>query len=370
MLRLGKYLVVSVLAAVPATALAASGSGTLPGAWHQLRSAPFAVPQEAASVWTGKQLIVFGRTPVTNPSTDVAEAYDPAQDAWTRLTPPAGPHASPGYKAVWTGKEILAFGAFDSVAYNPTTGKWRQLRHSVPGGITVWTGHEAIGWGGGCCGDAQSNGAAYNPSTGTARTLPRSPLAPSQSPLGAWTGHELVLFVSGFDPDGKAYPARFARAAAYNPAKNTWRRLAALPATDLRFAGRAVWDGSEVLVVGVGAKAQSAIAFNPATNHWRRLAALPLGRAGTTLWTGKLLLLWGGQNAGGTAILRDGLAYNPKTNHWSSLPQAPFRARTGSTVEWTGHALLVWGGEIGTPKGTSTPPKFPRDGALFTPTAQ
>src|SRR3954469_8943478 len=110
MFRLGKYVLVAILVLVPATALAA-GSATLPGAWQQLRPAPFAVPQETASAWTGKQLIVFGRRPATNPSTDVAEAYDPARDTWTRLTPPAGPHMSPGYKAVWTGKEILAFGA-------------------------------------------------------------------------------------------------------------------------------------------------------------------------------------------------------------------------------------------------------------------
>ena len=28
-----------------------------------------------------------------------------------------------------------------------------------------------------------------------------------------WDGHEVVFFVSGFDPDGKPWPARFARAA-------------------------------------------------------------------------------------------------------------------------------------------------------------
>jgi len=360
-----------ILAAVPATALAASGSGTLPGAWHQLRSAPFAVPQETASVWTGKQLIVFGRTPVTNPSTDVAEAYDPARDTWTRLTPPAGPHASPGYRAVWTGKEILAFGAFDSVAFNPSSGKWRELRGSVPGGITVWTGREAIGWGGGCCADARSDGAAYNPVTDTFRKLARSPLGASQGPLGAWTGRELILFVSGFDVDGKALPARLARAAAYDPAKNSWRRIAPMPTTGPRFASTAVWDGRDVLVTGAGANAQSTFAYNAATNRWRRLASLPSARAGATaVWTGRQLLLWGGQKPGSSAGLLDGLAYNAGLNRWSTVPAAPLRARSGSTVAWTGHALIVWGGVIGTPLGTSTPPKFPRDGAFFTPATQ
>ena len=71
-------------------------------------------------------------------------------------------------------------------------------------------------------GDAFSDGVAYNPAANTWRKLPRSPLGGSQHPTGAWTGHELVIFVSGLDPDGKRWPGRLARAAAYNPATNTW----------------------------------------------------------------------------------------------------------------------------------------------------
>jgi len=368
MLRLGKYVLGATLALVPATALAASGAGTVPGNWHQLPSAPFAVPQSPAAVWTGKQLIVFGRRPVTNPAADAAEAYDPAKNSWTHLSPPAGPSYSPGYRAVWTGNELLAFGAFHSVAFNPSTSRWRVLHGSLPTGITVWTGSEAIGWGGGCCGDAESNGAAYNPAKNAFRKLAGSPLPPSQGPLGAWTGKELVLFVSGFDTSGKRLPARFARAAAYNPATNTWRRLAPMPGSDTRFAGVAVWDGTDVLVVASGANGKSAYAYSPTANRWRRLADLPAARNGTALWTGKKLLLWGGQSPAGT-LFRDGLAYDPRANSWATLPHAPFRARTGSVAAWTGRSLLVWGGEIGTPVGTSKPPVFVRDGASFTPAA-
>lgn len=83
-----------------------------------------------------------------------------------------------------------------------------------------------IGWGGGCRGDAFPDGAAYNPAANSWHTLARSPLAGSQSPQGAWTGRELIIFVGGTDPDGNAWPARLARAAAYSPATDTWRRIA------------------------------------------------------------------------------------------------------------------------------------------------
>jgi hypothetical protein len=302
---------------------------------------------------------------------DVGAAYDPASRKWARLSPPPGPGYVPRYNAVWTGKEMLAFGAFHSVAYNPETNTWRTLRKSVGGGVVVWTGREAIGWGGGCCGDAFASGAAYNPTTDSYRRLSRSPLAPSQEPVGAWNGHELFLFVSGYDPEGKLWPPRFARGAAYNPATNKWRRLAPLPNSGLRFASSAVWDGREVLVPAVGAGARLTYAYSPATNKWRLLAPLPSRRVGATaVWTGTRLVLWGGSGASRLVTLGDGVAYNPHSNRWASVPAAPLRARSNPAVAWTGRDLIVWGGVIGTPLGTRLPPSFPRDGAAFRPAAR
>jgi hypothetical protein len=371
MSRLGKLFALgSILVGVPAVALASAG--TEPGTWRKLSAAPFAVPESTVSMWTGRQLIVFGRRSLRNRSIDVAESYDPARDAWSRLSPPVGPPYSPVYRAVWTGKEMLVFGASHSVAFSPASGKWRELRHSVPGGITVWTGREAVGWGGGCCGDALSNGAAYNPATGIFRKVAPSPLAPEQRPIGVWTGRELILLVSGISAvDGKPLPARLARAAAYNPATDSWRRLTSLPQHGTRFVGTAVWDGREMLVVATGAQAQSAFAFNPATNRWRRLASLEPGHVGASaVWTGKRLLLWGGTRYDsklGDVAAPHGLVYAPRTNRWSALPQWPLRPRIGSTVAWTGRALIVWGGVIGSPLGTNIGPKYRADGATFTP---
>ena len=240
---------------------------------------------------------------------------------------------------------MLAFGAFHSVAYTTAARVWRELPKPVPGGIVVWTGREAIGWGGGCCGDAWSNGVAYRPAIGRYRPLPRGPLAPSQRPLGAWTGRELLLVVSRFDVEGRPWPARLARAAAYDPSGNTWRRIAPPPEPALGTLGAAVWDGHELLLVAAGRDGRSTYGYDPATNRWRRRAPAPAGRRGpTAVRAGARVLVWGGQSLDGTRPLNDGLAYDRRTDRWSRIAAAPLRPRSGSIVAWTGRELLVWGG--------------------------
>jgi N-acetylneuraminic acid mutarotase len=226
-----------------------------------------------------------------------------------------------------------------------------------------------IAWGGGCCGDALSDGVAYDPATNARRRLAPSPLAGSQRPIGAWTGRELIILVSPLDPDGKPWPARLARAAAYNPATDAWRPIAPLPAR--RDGASAVWDGRELLVVGgIGVRggalpppAAVGFAYDPATNRWRRLPPMESGRIGAAaVWTGARLLVWGGQTgrAGAASynVPGHGLVYDPVANRWSELPPAPLLGRQGPTAVWTGNELIVWGGG-GEPAFT--------DGAAFRP---
>jgi hypothetical protein len=353
---------VLLLALFPA---AAAGSSSLAGSWRPLPAAPIALDGYLTGAWTGTQMIVFGRHQVTkldargNPYTvrsfDVAAAYAPATNRWRKLAPRPGPTGGfeGGYSAVWTGKEVLVWGAFDYQAYNPATNRWRLLPRrpgiGAAGGLVVWTGSEMIGWGGGCCGDAFSDGVAYKPATNRWRKLPASPLAGSQSPIGAWTGRELVIFVASLDPDGKPWPARLARAAAYDPASNAWRRLAPLPGGR---ATSAVWDGREVLVLTAGG---ALFAYDPAGNRWRRpLRIGPSHLGSAVVWTGKRLLVSGGKIAGG-------LAYEPSTNRSSPLPRGPLQAREDAVAAWTGRSLIVWGG-----RAPASGKQF-ANGAAFTP---
>ena len=84
------------------------------------------------------------------------------------------------------------WGPFDALSYDTATDTWRTLPRppTNAGRLAVWTGKELVGWGGGCCGDAFSDGAAFNPATNRWRKLAPSPLAGSQGPVGAWTGRQ------------------------------------------------------------------------------------------------------------------------------------------------------------------------------------
>jgi len=357
----------------------AAAAAPLAGSWQSLPPAPVALQTNLASVWTGTEMLIYGVKGVAADgnflhASNALMAYNPASRTWRRLPSPTGrAQYLTRHPAAWTGKEMLVW---PDRAFNPSTNRWRQLPKSPAsgGGLVVWTGRELLGWGGGCCGDAFSDGAAYNPATNSWRKLATSPLAPSQSPVGAWDGKELIVLVGDVGPDGKRWPAHFARAAAYDPTTDAWRRIAPLP--EPRGGATVTWDGHELLVVG-GAGAPrggnpaplstTGFAYNPFTNRWRSLPAMESGRAASAVaWTGKTLLLWGGSQtagAGKPVVPPHGLAYDPVQNRWSPLPRAPLLGRLDPTAVWTGAQLIVWGGSK---PGLYAAAAF-YDGAAFTP---
>jgi N-acetylneuraminic acid mutarotase len=338
--------------------------------WRLIPKAPIEVDAGLTSVWTGEEMLVSGVRAAPDGTlaraVDVAATYDPAADTWRRIAAPPATESYCRRSAVWTGREMLVWGC-GLTAFSPRTGAWRRLPPAPSGaaGLVVWTGRELIGWGGGCCGDAEPDGAAYDPATERWRRLAASPLAASQSPVGTWTGRELVILVSGIDPDGEPISGA-ARAAAYSPKTDTWRLIPPPPA----LRATAVWDGHEILLVGGtnehGVSTKVGYAYDPVANRWRSLPAMPSGRAQAgAVWTGTQLLFFGGERTANAL-----LSYDPKRNRWSSLPSAPLRRRTGPAAVWTGRELMVWGGAIGTPAGTSIAPEHPADGAAFDATSK
>jgi hypothetical protein len=309
--------------------------------WEKLPAAPIRVDTGLQSVWTGKELIVSGLRAApdgtyTN-ATEVVAAYDPAGRSWRRLAAPPKMDEYCHRSLAWTGREVVLWGCGQS-ALDPGSGRWHTLPKPPTGeGISVWTGRELIGWGGGCCGDAWDGGSAYDPATNSWRTIAQTPLAPSQGGLGAWTGNRLLLLVSGINPaSGKPYPARFARAAAYDPSADRWHRIAAPPETGFQLGSAAAWDGHELVVVGAGPDARSTFTYDPASDRWSRRAPSPLGlRNATAFRSGNRLVIWGGGET------PRALAYDPASDRWTLLPTAPVHGAE-QTAAWAGDHLIVW----------------------------
>jgi N-acetylneuraminic acid mutarotase len=219
--------------------------------------------------------------------------------------------------------------------------------------VSVWTGRELVVWGGNAFSfyDSHSvfgDGAAYDPATDRWRTIAASPLSARWGAAGGWTGTRMVVW-SGAGAGGSTY----ADGAAYDPASDAWSPIAASPLAG-RVDATAIWTGHELLIFGGspipgGTTAPTDGArYDPATNTWRPMAASPLAaRAGAVVaWTGREVLVWGGTRSWVPfARFDDGVAYDPATDTWRALATAPLSPRGRAAGVWTGRELVVAGGD-------------------------
>lgn len=233
------------------------------------------------------------------------------------------------------------------------------------GASTIWTGSELIIWGGesGPNGDVlHDDGAAYNPTTGTWRVLPSSPLSARVGQSAIWTGTEMIVW-GGYDVVSATHFHVTADGAAYDPGTNQWQRLPAAPLSPRTYAF-AVWTGNELIVLG----GQPAVltdtvrgypdgaAYNPATERWQPLP-VPTPPAGHSLvWSaavqaGGQLLAWSewsqtqaaGPSSTSTSAGIDVLAYDEQTAHWRLLPSGALSSPEPDQVLWTGRLVVVRG---------------------------
>ena len=143
-----------------------------------------------------------------------------------------------------------------------------------------------------------------------------------------------------------------------------WSVLPDAPITG-RSGAASVWTGQLLLVWGGDTdkgEAGDGASYDPAARTWQLLPAAPLGpRSGVaSAWTGSQWFLWGGQR--GLTPESDGALYDPATRTWSSLPPGPLSGRRGATAVWNGSEILVLGGEWGSGRLTS-----PTDSAAYNP---
>ncbi len=250
---------------------------------------------------------------------------------------------------VWTGREMIVWGsqASDSrlavAAFNPRTNTWRHVA-GVPlaahdGAVTAWSGRELFVWGGidgsvgarPVGGGSPPVGAVYRPATDSWEIVPRAPIESRSIPVITWAGREFLVIGGRHADGGPDYEA-----AAYDPVARRWRRLPDLPApVDLDRSSTAVWDGTAAVVLGqVGISQTSGaalVAYHPSSDTWEVLPSPPFaGSDANLVRTGnQLVAVHWADNPLGYPFL-EAATFDLASRAWTRL--APFALRSKCPV--------------------------------------
>lgn len=241
--------------------------------WSRVPDGPLSERSDAAVAWTGEELLIWGG--FTGDCCEPSEmflsdgaAYDPVARRW-RVLPPA-PIAERAPFSVWTGRELIVWGSRgrelylrDGAAYDPTADTWRPIADApweLSDATAIWTGEEMIVFGSSLDGNNRSQtptavGLAYDPAQDRWRAIAPSELSP-QAHTAGWPGTGEMI---AWDYEHGS--------AAYDPATDTWRRLGDVP---LRFYE--CYPQSATIPEHVFGEFCSALTiFSGAEDRWRRI---------------------------------------------------------------------------------------------------
>ena len=304
------------------------------GRWRRIADAPIAPRYHHVAVWTGREMIVFGGvvTPVGRTRQPDGAAYDPATDTW-RLLPVSSVVPAPSrttlftaQAGVWTGRELIMWGRMtddgysgDGAAYDPATDTWRRVP-PLPGNRNAKA--DLFATPGGVIASGRMEGPVqrfegpqsteplkatveadlFDPDAATWKPLPPSQVTPLGGIGPVWNGTELV--VPGIPADGPPAIAEGLRTSArYSPDDGVWRSMADAPLSRNFGPMVRVAAGRTVVLVGLHGAADAArhvvaLAYDPAEDRWRELPPpTALGADAeefAAVWTGERILLWTG----------------------------------------------------------------------------
>ncbi len=286
---------------------------------------------------------------------------------------------------VWTGSQMIVWGGTMSVQvgamYDPITDSWTStpVTANTPtprqDHTAVWTGREMIVWGGqaheGSSYPAVNNGGRFDPVSQTwIKTTTTGAPSPKMMHVAVWTGKHMLVWGGS---SGSAAPGGM-----YDPSKdangnsvNAWTAMSTTNAPTGYSIGYwagniGVWTGKELVVWGgdggscfagtdVGGRFDP---YDGPNGTWRSttMAGAPTKRQGHSMvWTGREVLVWGGISGytgggcPGATYFNDGRRYDPVNDIWSpmTVSGAP-TVRAGVQAQWTGKQLVIWGGYNGT----------------------
>lgn len=299
--------------------------------------------EDAAMVWTGERVLMFGGAGAVGPIASPA-AYSPDEARWSAITTSGAPVGRTGHAAVWTSSRMLVWGGTSpgGGAYDPRVETWTPIetlgapsdRRDFSHG---WTGSEWVIWGGWDGTTSFADGARYVAAVDRWNPMARGPLSARWGAGAVWTG--TALFIVGGRTDATQLADDFAM---YNPSTDTWSTAATAGAC----SGRAkAYQAGDWIVV---ASETGWCRYQLSTGAWSSVAtrpsgrALPSGDAQMVASTGAEIILYGG-----TASANDGVAdaYDPGANSWRrAFSGGPAAARLGTPGIWTGCAMFIWSG--------------------------
>ncbi len=301
-----------------------------PALQQWIASTAFDSPTEggAAVVWTGQSLLVWGGSCGAQGACNIADSIDPTTGSVKKMSLTGAPPFAWDCATVWTGTQMIIWpgagtptGLYDPVADSWTTTSMPPVANATPDGPALWTGDEMLVWAYASMPGQTSSfmlPLAFDPKTNTWTSLPTNGQPSARSGYATvWTGTEMIIWGGTDSSDNNP----LTDGAAYNPTTQTWRTIAPAPATGLDVTG-AVWSGTEMLVWGGYAEypcgtecvgSNYGYRYNPTTDKWQYITTVgaPGPRVSNGMvWTGQSLVVWGGDGSLGFG-LSDGAVWTP-----------------------------------------------------------
>ncbi|MEV4415556.1 hypothetical protein [Catellatospora sp. NPDC049609] len=336
----------------PAPTAAAGPSG-----WRELPGSPLSPRVQALGLWTGEEALIIGGSDEPcppnadcggdpSPLTDAA-AVDPGTGRWRSIADL--PVALRWAQGVVVGgvayvQGHTVDGGLTMLAYVVDADRWEPMPrpggeadlHLVAAGdllVAVRGSHE----------NTRGPDYLYDGARRQWRELPASPLGDGFDRNMAWTGRELVLFDHELVPDPGARKPALTRAAVFDPAAGTWRRLPDAPqlATSpwLAAGGRLVnpllggADGGQV--GNWGRTYPDGGILDPSIGTWSALPSPPVAAR------------VGGGAYGATSAVYAGYrgpVLDTAAGSWRTVAPLPGREAHERTVVAAGNRMLVFGG--------------------------
>jgi len=278
-------------------------------------------------VWTGNELLVWGGQaylPTADSGSfvyyDDGARYRPATDTWMPMSQEGSPGPMAAPQAVWTGQEMIVWGRLgdsirgvvDGARYDPQTDHWSPLSLDaltslIGPSTTVWTGSEMIVWGV----SAQDFGPSA-PGLGfrwDSQTDTWKPISMEAAPLSRyghvaiWTGADMIVWGGNAPPT--IIGSEVQDGGSYDPGADFWMPTSLAGAPSERHGAQAVWTGHEMIVWGGRKDLPSARsylirddggAYDPKTHTWRVMPQAPLQprQYESVLWSDREMIVWGG----------------------------------------------------------------------------